>query len=153
MEINICPEWLMAKLRVSPGARRPLALFVSGIVALAIAPILIRLPHVCLMQKLLHIPCPGCGVLHGITGLLQLKIAGAMKCNPAAITLAGMFTFQIITGPVAIFSPRARPLISEISRLGSKVALGCLFTVWILRLILGGLKGGIFLLSQMQSVR
>lgn len=134
MEIDVCPRWLLCRLGVPAAAQRHVALLLSGLVALTFAPVLIHLPHFCLMRRFFGVPCPGCGILHSITELLQLHVTRAWHCNPAGIAVAGMFTLQLVARPFAIVSARTRPFIDSMSRWGSSCALGCLIAVWVWRI-------------------
>ncbi len=138
MEINICPEWLLAKLGIPPRARVHIALLASALVALAGAPVLIHVPHMCLMRSLLALPCPGCGVLHAMVAALHGHLASGLQANAAGVGLAVLLGFQIIARPVAMAWTRAGGLVSHLSRRGSQAVLGLLMVVWVLRLICGG---------------
>lgn len=134
MEIDICPPWLMRRFGVPRDVEPHLGLFLSSAVALTISLVLVHLPHVCLLQRLLCVPCPGCGILHAMAALLHLNLVGAWHYNPAAIALAIMFSFQLVARPVAIVVPRTRAGISKMSHWGSTCALACLVAVWIWRI-------------------
>src|SRR5580704_1106720 len=116
MEINICPQWLLAKSGLPVEVHQHTALLLSSLSVLLLAPLLIAIPHVCLFQLLLGIPCPGCGVLHGMAALLRLDFASAYHSNPAALFLASLLVFQIAARPVAITLASARPLVNTISQ-------------------------------------
>jgi hypothetical protein len=148
MEINIFPRWLLAKLGLSPEKQMHAALLLSSVLAFAAAPLLIRIPHVCLMQTVLGLPCPGCGVLHSMTALRELDFSNAWKANPAGIAVAAVFLLQALARPVAIASARTAMPVTRISRAGSYAVLGSLFFVWIIRLATGGFHG-CHLLSKM----
>ncbi|MEJ2009608.1 MAG: DUF2752 domain-containing protein [Acidobacteriota bacterium] len=139
MEINICPEWLLAKLGVPPRARVHVALLASALFALAGAPALIRVPHICLMRSLLGLPCPGCGVLHAMTAAIHGHLASALEANPGGLGLAFLLGFQVVARPVAMAWTRAGGLVTGVSRRGSQAVLGLLIVVWVARLICGGL--------------
>jgi hypothetical protein len=134
MEIDICPRWLVVKLGVPRDVQRDAALLSSGLVALLIAPVLIHVPHVCLMRKLFGIPCPGCGILHSLTAVLTLQFGLAWHFNPAGISLAGLFGFQVVVRLFAIMSAKAPPIVELASRWGSGCVLACLLAVWMSRL-------------------
>jgi Protein of unknown function (DUF2752) len=138
MEINICPEWLLAKLGVPPRARVHVALLASALLALACAPVLIHVPHICLMRSLLALQCPGCGVLHAMVAAMHGNLASGVQANPGGVGLALLLGFQIIARPVAMAWTRAGELVSRVSRHGSQAVLGLLIVVWVLRLICGG---------------
>jgi uncharacterized protein DUF2752 len=139
MEINICPEWLLAKLGVPPQARAHVAFLASALFALADAPVLIYVPHICLMRSLLKLPCPGCGVLHAMVAAMHGNLASGLQANAAGVSLVFLLAFQIIARPVAMAWTRAGEFVSRVSRHGSQAVLGLLMVVWVLRLICGGI--------------
>jgi hypothetical protein len=135
MEIDFCPRWVLSKLGIPEPSQHHVALLVSALMALALLPLAIRIPHFCLMQKVLGIPCPGCGVCHSVLAILHLKPVMAWKANPAGIGVASVFCFQLVARPIAMVAPRTSGLISEASRRISNVVLGSLLVVWIFRVI------------------
>lgn len=134
LEIDFCPRWVLHRLGVPCEAQHHTGLLLSNMIALIAPLLLIRLPHICLMQWFLHIPCPGCGVLHAMTSLLRLNFVQAWHFNPAGIPLTCMLCFQIVARPLAIISTRLRLVINQLSRQGSRAVLTSLILVWILRL-------------------
>ncbi len=138
MEINIFPELLLAKLGVPSRARIHVALLLSALAALAAAPLLIRLPHICLMETVLGLPCPGCGVLHALTAVLRGHWVTAWRANPAGVAFAFVLGFQIVARPAAIARAPVGGFVSSISKQASRVVLGSLMAVWLLRLVNGG---------------
>lgn len=139
MEINVCPNWVLVKLGVPLRARVHVALLLSALAAFAVAPVLIQVPHICLMKTLLGFPCPGCGVLHAVAAIMHGHLAAGWRANPGGVVLALLFGFQISARPFAIVSGRADRLVSCVSRQGSQAVLVLLMVVWLLRLICGGL--------------
>jgi hypothetical protein len=133
MEIDICPRWVLAKLRVSEQNRQHVALLISALLTLAFLPLAIHIPHFCLMRKVLGIPCPGCGVSHSVVAMFQMNARAAWKANPAGVAVASMFFFQLAARPIAIMTPRTRNFVSQASRYLSNAALGSLLLVWISR--------------------
>jgi hypothetical protein len=95
MEIDICPRWILARLRVPSQSQHHVAVLVSTLLSLALLPLALFIPHFCLMQKVLGIPCPGCGVCHSIMAILRLKPALAWEANPAGVGVASVFCFQL----------------------------------------------------------
>lgn len=138
MEINICPDWLLAKLGVPPPERVHVAMLVSAFVALAGAPILMHVPHLCLMKALLGLPCPGCGALHAVDSVMRFHLVSAWQANPAGVALALLLVFQIAARPVVIAWARAERAVSRASKHGSQMVMGLLLAVWVMRLIWGG---------------
>jgi hypothetical protein len=135
MEINFCPSWILAKLRIPERSRHHLAILISTLAILSLAPMIPHVPHFCLMKKLLGIPCPGCGISHSVIAAFRFDLAGAWFANPAGIGVALLFSFQLIARPVAIAVPRLSAAVSSISRYGSNFSVLLLFLVWTYRVI------------------
>jgi len=125
---------MLHKLGIPCEAQHHAGLLFSNMIALIAPLLLIRLPHICLMRRFLHIPCPGCGVLHAVASLLRLDFVQAWHFNPAGIALACLLCFQIAARPLAIVSARTRLAINRLSKQGSRAVLTCLILVWITRL-------------------
>jgi len=135
MEIDICPRWILARSRIPVQCQHHVALLVSALLTLVLLPFAIHIPHICLMRKILGIPCPGCGVSHSIMALCHLNPIMAWRANPAGVGVASVFCFQLVARPIAIMAPRTRVLVSLVSRHISNVTVGSVLFVWILRLI------------------
>jgi len=135
MEIDICPRWILRKLRISEPSLRHVALLVSTLLTLALLPLAIHVPHFCLARKILGIPCPGCGVSHSIMAIFRLSPRAAWRANPAGLAVASSFGLQLVAQPIAIIVPRTRDLVSLASQHISSVALGSLLLVWVSRVI------------------
>jgi hypothetical protein len=147
VEIGIFPRWLLLGLGIPVERARETNLFLSAIAALAFTPLLVLIPHVCLVRSLLHIPCPGCGVMHSIIAVEHLEFARAWQFNPGGIALSLLLIFQVLARPVAIFVEKTRPAVNRISRQGAIAVLVCLAAAWLLRLLQGDLHSGIHFLS------
>ena len=139
MEINICPRWVLTKSSLPVEVHRHLGMLVSSVVVLALPPFLLAVPHFCLFRLLLGVPCPGCGVLHGMAALLRLDIVSACHSNPASLALCALLVFQITARPVAIAIGGTRSFVTKTSRLGSHIVLASLLLVWGCRLASGGI--------------
>src|ERR1700756_3800098 len=126
MEIDICPRWLLGWLRVPQQKQHHVALLVSTLLTLGLIPLVIHIPHFCLMQRVLNIPCPGCGISHSMMALLRMKPGMAWQANPAGVSVASVLCFQVMARPIAITAPRTGVLVSQVSRHLSNVALGSL---------------------------
>lgn len=135
MEILLLPNWMLARLALTPAQRNHLNAFASVLLAVAAAPLIVRIPHVCLFRYFLHIPCPGCGVTHALLAIERLDLPGAYRANTGGILVAAFFAFQIVARPVALFADRAERTIARLSRFGSTVTVSTLVLVWIWRLI------------------
>lgn len=133
MEIDFCPRWILAKLRIPERSQNHFAILLSTLAVLLVVPIIPHVPHFCLMKKLLGIPCPGCGISHSVIAAFQFDMAKAWLANPAGIAVALLFSFQIVARPVAIALPRTSAAVSSISRYGSNFSVILLFLVWTYR--------------------
>jgi Protein of unknown function (DUF2752) len=135
MEIDICPRWILARLGIPAQLERHVGLLLSTLLLLALTPLVIQIPHFCLLRTLLGIPCPGCGLSHALVAVLHLKLAMSWKLNPAGLLVASTFCFQLLARPIAIAAPRAGNSVSQISHCISNLALGSLLLVWVTRLV------------------
>lgn len=138
MEINIWPRWILAKLRIPEQNQHHVAMFLSTLTVLLLVPVIPHVPHVCLMKKILGIPCPGCGISHSLMAVFQLEPAMAWRANPAGIWVAAVFLLQVMTRPLAIAIPWTATFVSSISRYASNFAMVVLFLVWTYRVFWGG---------------
>jgi len=135
MEINFCPRWILTKLRIPERSQHHLAILISTLLVLLFVPMIPHVPHFCLMKKLLGIPCPGCGISHSIMAALRFDLTKAWVFNPAGISVALLFCYQIVARPVAIALPQAARVVSSISRYGSNITVVLLFLVWTYRVL------------------
>ena len=135
MEIDFCPRWILAKLRVPERSQRHVAVLISTLAALLLVPIIPHIPHFCLMKKLLGIPCPGCGISHSLMAAFRFDLAKAWFANPSGIGIALLFCFQIVARPFAIALPQSAAVVSSISRYGSNFTVILLFLVWTYRVL------------------
>jgi len=134
MEVDICPRWLLATLRIPERSRDQVAFFLSTFVVIVFLPLIRYIPHFCLMQKLLGIPCPGCGVSRSLMAIARLRPAIAWAANPAGFGIAGLFLFQFVARPIALIFPQTDHFVSDASRRLGNAVLMCLLCVWIQRL-------------------
>jgi hypothetical protein len=135
MEIDICPRWLFTKLRVPLEAQPHLGVLLSTLLALFISPVLIRLPHFCLMQTFLHIPCPGCGVLHSLNSVLHLEFRRAWYFNPGGVVFAISLVMQMFGRAMQLASEQHSEKLHAIYTVSSSTTLAILLAVWLERTI------------------
>lgn len=134
MEVNFCPEWLLRRMHVPERLRLHVAILLSSAFVLAISPVLVHVPHVCLMQSLFHLPCPGCGIMHSLIALGHLRFAEAWASNPAGIFLAAYLGLQISARAAALAFDVASQFVSSFSLIGNRVVVTLLLVVWGTRL-------------------
>jgi hypothetical protein len=138
MEINICPVWLLHRLGIAEQNQRHVALLSSNVLILLLFPLLVHVPHICLVRAVFGISCPGCGITHALLAVLRFDFGAAWRANPAGILIAVVASFQVMARPIAIAIPYTARLISAISSHSSKMAVACLMLVWTARLLPGG---------------
>lgn len=140
MRIHVIPDWMLQRLGVPQKWRCHADAFLSAGLALFLAPVLIRIPHVCLFQRLLHIPCPGCGVLHSIQSCLGFHFAAALRSNPAGIFVAAAFMLELLLRPLAMAWPSSGYFVGKVSEYSASGTMAALLCVWLVRVI-GGIYG------------
>lgn len=95
---------------------------------------LLSIPHFCVFQQLLNMPCPGCGLTRSIFAVAEGNILSAWKFNPAGLFLFFYFFAQIPSRIIALKCHTAQECISRMSRVGSNAVIYVLCLVWIVRL-------------------
>ncbi|MGA2571994.1 MAG: DUF2752 domain-containing protein [Terracidiphilus sp.] len=143
MEINFFPSWLMERLGIGKAAQRDFGILVSSVIVLAFSPLLIHVPHLCLAQKLLHLPCPGCGILHSLAAIQRLRFVESWRSNPAGVILASMLCFQVAGRSISIAASQTSRAVDRLSRSWSIAVLVSLASVWICRILFGGTHNGL----------
>lgn len=139
MEFYFCPAWLFDGLggRWIPDTRVRLhaAYFASNLLLVLVLPLAHLLPHLCLMQALFGIPCPGCGITHALLLGFALHFRESLAANPAGLALAATIGFQLVGRPWAIVDRRASSLVSSISGWLGSISVVCLSAAWISTLV------------------
>jgi hypothetical protein len=139
MEFYLCPAWLFNGMggRWIPDARVRMhaAYLASNLLLLAALPPVQLLPHFCLLQTLVGIPCPGCGITHAVLLAFALHFRESLAANPAGVAIAATIGFQFVARPWAIVDGRASNLVTRISRWLGSLSVACLSAVWISTLV------------------
>ncbi len=135
MEICVCPKSVLNRIPLDADRLVHLNFLVSAAAVLALAPLLGSLPHVCLAQWLLRIPCPGCGITHSLCAMGHLDFRNAWHWNPAAIPLAVFLVLQFLFRSIALWKPFMGQMITRGSRLAGRFVWGSLLIVWFARLL------------------
>jgi len=92
------------------------------------------IPHFCVFQKFLNIPCPGCGVTRSLLTIAEWNILAAWDYNPAGLFLFLYFVVQIPLRITALRFQNTRDIIYRMSQIGSLSVVIVLFLVWFSRL-------------------
>jgi hypothetical protein len=135
MEITFIPRWILTYFSADEERRFHFNCALSALLIVTALPLLRIVPHVCLAQTLLGIPCPGCGITHALAALARFNLRGAWNANPAGFALVLLFIFQMLARPLAILVPETSGNISRMGRWLSSATVFALMVVWIERVI------------------
>jgi hypothetical protein len=142
MEIAIIPRFIIRKIFQDDLKQIHANILLSSllvIIALLIAPIysanIASMPHFCLFEKVLHIPCPGCGITRSLFSVVRGNLFLAWHYNPAGLLLFFFTLFQIPARITALKYENTSELIFNGSRKISFFLLLSLVLVWMLKLI------------------
>jgi hypothetical protein len=135
MEINFFSERLLCKLRIPHDIQYHVGVFVSTVLAIVVLPLLTFVPHFCLMQRIFHIPCLGCGITHSLLALSVADFGASFRSNPAGLPFAAGLCFQLVARPMAIMYAESRTAVTDLSRRITVAVTTLLFLVWVVRLI------------------
>jgi hypothetical protein len=141
MDIAIIPRGFIERFVGAPDRRIHWNVLLSHIVLLTLGlwitqlpRLLTQLPHLCLFQAILGIPCPGCGVTRSalafITGDLRLAFAE----NPAGPAVVVAVLCQIPLRVLALARGNWGSTAVMISRTLTVAVLAALIVVWLFRI-------------------
>lgn len=137
MEIALFPEWLFRWTTISRERARWVNLLFSGVsIILVTAFALDRMesvPHFCLFQKVLGIPCPGCGILHSLNASFRGDFHAAWMANPAGLVLAGALLFQVCSSVLLLAGIAAERRVEWLESGVVKSFICVAMAVWIYR--------------------
>jgi Protein of unknown function (DUF2752) len=135
MEIYCCPNWLLKRLPLKPIQQVHAGYFLSALLAMAFVFLVQWIPHVCLMRICFGLPCPGCGITHSLRALFAGQWHASWTANPAGITIALCFIFQVIARPLAILNSTCSVPTQWGSRILGTVAFGTILIHWFWQLL------------------
>ena len=127
MDICIIPRPLVRRIASSEqggihlNAILSAALLVAVFLSPSVLHLITELPHYCLFEHFLGVPCPGCSITLALAQLAHLHIEKSISANPGGIALALVLLFQVTVrlsalGRLVTFST-AQQLVSGTSRL------------------------------------
>lgn len=142
MDIAFVPNCLLARLEQDAERRIHLNVFFSAIILFVVAVFVVRyqatldtLPHVCLVQAVGRIPCPGCGVTRSILALLSGDPSRAWQANPAGPILCLAVGCQVPLRLLALTGMMNSKLAMVASRGMTAVILAVLILNWLRHLL------------------
>jgi hypothetical protein len=95
-----------------------------------------RIPHVCIFQKYLGIPCPACGLLTSCHCLRELRFADALRANPAGILIVASLFIQIFLRTWAIIAEGPYLTVVRISKITTILIVTVLMIQWLFHLLI-----------------
>jgi len=107
-----------------------------ALLILAASPLLAlldRIPHVCLFQYFLGIPCPGCGMTHSLIAALHGDWLASWRANPMGIPLAAGLIGRPFFRLAARLRPQLRRAVERSLSQQAVVFYVGLAVVWVIR--------------------
>ena len=141
MEIAIIPRFIINRLHNGDMERIHINVMLTSVLIMLVlffweaGTFLSSIPHFCLFERLLNIPCPGCGVTGSFLALGRFDLASAWGSNPAGVLLFFYLFLQIPLRIVALKFRTIQTYVFVISKIGGYIVLTALILVWIFRLI------------------
>lgn len=137
MQIALFPEWLFTWAFVPQEQASRLNLLFSGIVVIVVAALALdrleSLPHFCLFQRVLGIPCPGCGILHSLNASFHGDLRRAWTANPAGLVLAVTLLFQVCSSGLMLAGLSAKRSFEMAEGVLVRAFICIALAVWIYR--------------------
>jgi len=138
MDIAIIPRALLGRLETDPERRIHLNVLLSHLLLFSGAALLVHfpnglaiVPHVCLVQRLFGIPCPGCGISHSVLAFLGGDVGGALTLNPVGPVLLVALAIQVPLRGLALRSARWSRCVLSTSRVMTVGVLIILVGNWL----------------------
>jgi hypothetical protein len=100
MEPALLPIWLTKRWQVPFAISRNINILASCsliilILMSGLGSRFAAIPHFCLLQRVLGIPCPGCGITRSLLATAHLHFSAAWNFNPAGIAIWLFLLFEI----------------------------------------------------------
>jgi hypothetical protein len=141
MEIAIVPRWIIGRLRLDEDSRIHLNILLSSLAVVALLVLMSRsrdlgasVPHYCLFERLLGIPCPGCGLVRSALALTRGEITRSWHLHPAGAFVLLFLVLQIPLRGTALLRPDAARAAGRFSRKVSSALVLGIVAGWLLRI-------------------
>ena len=143
MVVSFLPPMLLARMGLREATGWHANVVLSHLIAFAglcltpLADWIDAIPHGCLSQSTLGLPCPGCGITRSATALKAGEFGRAFAANPAGPCLAAGFAVQFGLHSFALARGRSdsRATANRVSRYVGRSVVACLLLVWFFRLV------------------
>jgi hypothetical protein len=109
--------------------------FIAAVLALHYENRFSALPHICLVQALCGIPCPGCGVTRSVLALIGGDLGRAWALNPGGPVLCAATALQIPLRGLALTGRFANEAVTSISRAFTFIVIAVLLLNWLIRVL------------------
>lgn len=142
MEIAFIPRFITRRLFIDDVSQIHINILLSSAIIILFfyflggnSTLIGAIPHVCLVEKMTGLPCPGCGIISSLTSAANGKYFSAWQHNPAGLLLFVFVIMQIPMRYIALRRVSTSVAIIKFSRWLSVLLVVFLFLVWICRLI------------------
>jgi hypothetical protein len=143
MEITIIPRWIIKYVCANSRKQYDTNILISNLLIISvfavlketIIDVLNMLPHFCLMNKMLDIPCPACGITRAFCELSKGNFEQAYKLNFSSIFVAFFFLFQIPLRICSLLKHDFQKNVARISRICENMVLYVILINWVVNLI------------------
>lgn len=135
MEMAILPKFILRFFSKDKEAQTHINILLSSFLIFLLSYLAYKIPHFCLFEKILNIPCPGCGVIASINRLRKLNIKGSFMSNPAGILIAAFYAVQIPIRITALIKHQRECILINITKYFEKFIIVSLMLIWALKII------------------
>jgi hypothetical protein len=141
MEIAFLPNWILTRLSRNESVQWNLNVLFSCLLLISVVSLTSAVditktfPHVCIVQYLFRIPCPGCGITRSLIALSRLDMGAAWRSNPVGPFLGGFLLFQLPARTLAVYSAPLGRTFNRFSAVASRLLVISLVVVWLCKIL------------------
>ena len=142
IDFAIIPRILLDRLELDPERRihvnvllSTVALFIAAVLAGHFEDVLRAVPHVCLSQVLLGMPCPGCGVTRSALAFMAGHMDQAWTLNPAGPVLCAATVIQVPLRLVVLLGAYSSKAAMKTSRALTSLVVTVLMVNWLIQIL------------------
>lgn len=141
MEVQFIPDFILRVFLTKNDRRISHNILISNAILLIlilcmqhIIVYLVHLPSFCIFQKILRIPCPGCGIIRSFIAISRLDVVSSLRFNPGGFLITSFAVVQIIMRLFVFLKEDALDQITIYSKLMNNLVYLALMTTWIIQL-------------------
>lgn len=142
MQLFLVPDRLMRKVVHSEND----AVHLNGVIstlavlfAVSFSPIVTlvaKFPHVCLLEYLFDIPCPGCGITSALLAISKLEVAKSISLHPCGILIPLVLVFHLVVRSLCLAGCLPNLTANALVKYSGNGLVGALFCFWMIRLLI-----------------